>query len=291
MLVGLLLVVLQSSPVQAQWTTGTNINNTNSGNVGIGTATPGEKLVTVGNSVVGNITVHTQLYSTYDSQNNAIFELGYGTATANITPLASLVLSKNLTSPNNAVGTISFANSSLANGSEKRLSAIGSFTDGATNSGTLSFYTTALGTFTERMKITSKGNVGIGTGSPDTAAKLHLFGSGGFGQDIQTTSADWTRLRFVTPAKTMGFLLDGGTAGLGTGKFGLYDYSAAAWRMVTDINGNVGIGTPSPSVSCTSQVTEGSLATWLSTATLPRNIRTWLNGLNLLKRSLPARWS
>lgn len=39
------LVMLQSSTVHAQWTTnGNNINNTNTGNVGIGTATPSHKL-------------------------------------------------------------------------------------------------------------------------------------------------------------------------------------------------------------------------------------------------------
>src|SRR6266511_1082836 len=46
MLAGFVLVVLQSSTVQAQqWTTtGTNISNTNTGNVGIGTASPSNKL-------------------------------------------------------------------------------------------------------------------------------------------------------------------------------------------------------------------------------------------------------
>jgi len=43
-LIGFGLVVLQSSTVHAQWTNGTNINNTNTGNVGIGTTTPTYKL-------------------------------------------------------------------------------------------------------------------------------------------------------------------------------------------------------------------------------------------------------
>lgn len=90
------------------------------------------------------------------------------------------------------------------------------------------------------------GNVGIGTATPDSLAKLHLYASGGFGQEIQTTTNDWTRLRFITPSRTWGFFLDGGSAGLGTGKFGLYDYTASAWRIVADTGGKVGIGTTSP---------------------------------------------
>src|SRR5258705_2517948 len=44
-LISLVLIAIQATPASAQWTTnGNNINNTNSGNVGIGTTTPGSKL-------------------------------------------------------------------------------------------------------------------------------------------------------------------------------------------------------------------------------------------------------
>jgi hypothetical protein len=136
------------------------------GNLGIGTNSPGERLVTYGNFLAGNITSHTQLYSTYDSQGNAIMEVGYGTATANITPLASLVLSKNLTATNQGLAVISFANSNIANGNDKRLASISAWTDGALNSGALVVSTTSAGTLNERMRITSAGRIGIGTASP-----------------------------------------------------------------------------------------------------------------------------
>ena len=142
------------------------------GNLGIGTNSPGERLVTFGNMVAGNITSHTQLYSGYDAQANSIMEVGYGTATASITPLASLVLSKNLTSTNQGLGVISFANSNIANGNDKRLSFISSWTDGALNSGALVFGTSLTGTPNERMRITSGGNVGIGTASPSTVFEV-----------------------------------------------------------------------------------------------------------------------
>jgi hypothetical protein len=86
-LVVLGMIAMQSSTVHAQWTTGTNINNTNSGTVSIGTTSPGgDKLIIAGNTVGGNITSHTQRNSGFDSQANVVMELGYGTATANITP-------------------------------------------------------------------------------------------------------------------------------------------------------------------------------------------------------------
>jgi hypothetical protein len=172
--------VLLFWPVRAnaQWTTANgsgNINNTNTNNVGINTTTPGERLVVLGNLAAGNITTHTQLYSSYDSQSNVIMELGYNTATSNITPLAQFVISKNLTNTNSGIGTISWANSNIANGSDKRLTGISAFTDGALNSGLMTFYTSQSGTFTERMRITSAGNVGIGTSTPNN--KLHVAGS------------------------------------------------------------------------------------------------------------------
>ena len=54
------LVMLLASPqsVHAQWaTSGSNINNTNSGNVGIGTSSPGSKLTVNTNSAATNATV------------------------------------------------------------------------------------------------------------------------------------------------------------------------------------------------------------------------------------------
>ena len=91
------------------------------------------------------------------------------------------------------------------------------------------------------------GKLGIGVQAPDSLAKLHLYGSGGFGQDIQTTTNDWTRLRFVTPTRTWGFFLDGQSPGaIGQGSFGLFDYTANAFRMVFNTTGNLGVGVLSP---------------------------------------------
>ncbi|HEU4794126.1 MAG TPA: hypothetical protein VFT02_00760, partial [Pyrinomonadaceae bacterium] len=149
---------------------------TSSGNVGIGTTTPGARLVTFGNLLAGNINTHTQLYTGFDAQANQIFEVGYGTPTAAITPLPLIVLSKNLTSTNQGLGSISFANSNIANGNEKRISAIGSYTDGALNSGALTLSTSTAGVLTERIRFTANGRVGIGTTTP--AHGLDVVGPG-----------------------------------------------------------------------------------------------------------------
>jgi hypothetical protein len=188
------------------------------GNLGIGTNSPGERLVTMGNMLVGNITSHTQLYSTYDSQANSIFEVGYGTATSNVTPLASLVISKNLTSTNQGLGVISFANSNIANGNEKRLTSISTFTDGALNSGALMFGTTNAGTLGERMRITSSGNIGIGTAAPVYSLDLN-GGVNTFHVKGATTSVSDSLATFE---------------------------NSSAIQMIVRGNGNVGIATLNP---------------------------------------------
>src|SRR6185437_12908062 len=173
---GLVLIVLHSSPVQAQWTNGANINNTNNGTVSVGTTSPGgDKLIISGNVIGGNVTGHTQLHSTFDTQSNVIMELSYGTATTNITPYPTIVLSKNLTSANNLLGAFNFANRSIANGSEKRIASIAAWTDGATNSGALVFSTATAGTLNERLRLTNGGSLGIGTATPYT--KLDVAGT------------------------------------------------------------------------------------------------------------------
>lgn len=232
---------------------------TSTGNFGIGTTSPNERLVTFGNMLVGNINSHTQLYSTYDSQGNMIFEVGYGTATTDVIPLPSFVLSKNLTNANQGLGVISFANSSIANGNEKRIATISAFTDGALNSGALLFGTTVTGTVTERMRIASTGKIGVGTAAP--TALFH----------VMTAPADGDALRLHRNANTNGFgvaqyytlnnssgvatdyaQISGGitsnTAGAETGALAFYTRNAGTLgeRMRITNTGTVGIGTLTP---------------------------------------------
>ncbi len=83
----------------------------------------------------------------------------------------------------------------------------------------------------ERMRIDSSGNVGIGTSSP--SRELHISKAGQNGVRLTSTAfgADFGLLSSV-----------GGTNG-----FGIYDYTASAYRFNINSSGNVGIGTSSPS--------------------------------------------
>ena len=243
---------VQTNPTQSAFTEYMTVRG-DTGNVGIGTATPGEKLVTFGNLLAGNITTHTQLYSTYDSQANMIMEIGYNTPTANITPLASLVLSKNLTNPNTGLGVISFANSNIADGNDKRLTSISTFTDGALNSGALAIGTTLTGTLNERLRITSTGNVGIGTATPGT--RLEVVGASPWIAKFKKT--DNTNGGIVIDSNP-GFNPNVALGVNGTNKWYLLSNSSNSdtlqfWestgttaRFTLTQTGNVGIGTTSP---------------------------------------------
>ena len=243
---------------------------TSTGNLGIGTASPNEKLTILGNLVVGNITSHTQLYSGYDAQNPMIFELGYGTATPDVIPLPSFVLSKNLTSNNQGLGVISFANSNLANGSEKRIATMSAFTDGALNSGALAFGTTTLGTLNERMRIASTGKVGINTQTP--TAQLHVMAADGDALRLyrNVNSIGWGVAQSFSLHNASGVAVDyaqisGGitsnTAGAENGvlAFSTRGTGTVAERMRITSTGVVGIGTTNPGATYRLDVQGGTI--------------------------------
>lgn len=122
-------------------------------------------------------------------------------------------------------------------------------TAASNNPTNLAFWTTSGGSPTERMRIDSSGNVGIGTSSPSdynaSARNLVVYSTGNTGITIASnnTSSDGT-IRFADGT--------GGTAGYR----GSIQYShggdfmnfntAALERMRIDSSGNVGIGTTSP---------------------------------------------
>ena len=93
-------------------------------------------------------------------------------------------------------------------------------------------------TQTERMRITSGGNVGIGTASPVS------------GQGTPLTLESSTGYVGITLNATNSFAhiwqLYASGNGAGTNYFGIYDRTNSTYRLVANSAGNVGIGTTSP---------------------------------------------
>jgi hypothetical protein len=108
-------------------------------------------------------------------------------------------------------------------------------TDG-NQSGSLRFWTSGSGanSIAERMRITSGGNVGIGTTSPDDRLVVASSNTGGTVLGITNTSQDGAYWRLYST---------GSGNGEGAGHFLFHNGSV---RMMINSSGNVGIGTTSP---------------------------------------------
>jgi hypothetical protein len=98
----------------------------------------------------------------------------------------------------------------------------------------------------DRMIITSDGNVGIGTSTP--GVKLDIVGDRARLQTTSGTGGPYFVLKHGGEASGREFAVgsSGSANAPGVGKFEIYDSTANASRLVIDANGNVGIGTTSP---------------------------------------------
>jgi hypothetical protein len=205
----------------AQWnTSGTNIYNSNTGNVGIGVTTP-TSTFQVAQQTTGLGTVSTTASGTTVT--------GTGTQFTN---------------------TFKVGDAITANGETHIISVVSSdfllTTDAWTSANTTVAYTLAGGT---RFVIKGNGNIGLGTVSPKST--LQVAGDARFG-----TNGSYADLRLFTDVALSGYnqtnsLTPTTTPGSGLAKAALYlknAISAGTTRMDLLVDGNVGIGTTNPIV-------------------------------------------
>jgi len=147
---------------------------TGSGNVGIGTISPTEKLVIMGNLSVNN-TDHGSVALFVDSTNNLT---GIGTTNPNErleVKGGNISIVPSGDPPNSGeVVSLKFSGAENPGGFPNRHAKISLFNTGGEDQNELAFFTGFASTITEVMRLDDQGNVGIGTTSPDS--ELHVIG-------------------------------------------------------------------------------------------------------------------
>jgi hypothetical protein len=243
-LLAFLAVLCQSHQAQAQWVTqGTNTTTTN--NVGIGTTTPQTSLqvTTSTTSVTRGITSE----QTSNDGNSALFTFSKnraGGAVLNGDNIGSLFASAFDGSANQTPTRLRF------------------FVDGPVAVGSvptaIQFFTGSNGVGTERLRISSAGNVGIGTSSPERPLVVAADASGiplrvyrnvsnaGWGTGIEwafnNSAGSVTNYAYVNST------IVSNTAGAENGTLGFFTVKSGAITQgaILDQNGNFGIGTTAP---------------------------------------------
>ncbi|NTW46390.1 MAG: hypothetical protein HGB18_05100 [Candidatus Moranbacteria bacterium] len=205
----------------------------NGGNVGIGTTSPDAALTVFGQNA-----------------NSVVNVSGLDNSTDFVSGVPLSLTVRNQSTTENTGSGIQFSgyNASSLENIFAKIVAIHTVKTVGSESGDIAFITRSAGTLSEKVRLTSSGNVGIGTTSPATL--LDVYGSGGSGQyQLALTGAgsSYTQLRYNGSRSWQTGVGNTGETTLGVaGKYYVYDVNASAVRFVVDSSGNVGIGTTSP---------------------------------------------
>jgi hypothetical protein len=114
----------------------------------------------------------------------------------------------------------------------------------STNNYPIAFWTSIAGTYAEKMRIDSSGNVGIGTSSP--SYKLDVSATSFIAASVSTSNSGAGNIRIADASTTSASAPYIGSVGnnLTFGRIGTAEYARI------DSSGNVGIGTSSPTEKC-----------------------------------------
>lgn len=211
-------------------------NDTGTGNVGIGTATVGEKLTVAGNIRGDGFCIGTGACITSWPSGGGLTGGGTINFLSKFTASGTLGNSQIFDDGTSVgIGTpIPGQKLTVAGTIESTLGGF-KFPDGTTQTTAATGGGGVWATSGSNISNTNSGNVGIGTQLPE--AKLHVRGTATWGTALDLDARDVAGGRQWRLAST------GGDAGQGQGKFVLYDQTAGQNRLVVDTSGNVGIGT------------------------------------------------
>jgi hypothetical protein len=206
-----LLTLFFVNVVHAQWTTGTNINNTNSGNVNIGSTAPTEKL-TVTNSNPDALGIYRDLDVNSVGAAGTLIKLGARNGTA-------------FTTGAQITGVL----------------------DNPASEGYLTLSTRSSSTLYERLRISASGNVGIGTTSPFWKLSVNdatVAYNSDAGNIVVTNSSDTTKRLLFGYDTSLG---TNGSSFIQSVKSG----TGTTPLLLQPNGGNVGIGMTDPSTPLT----------------------------------------
>lgn len=216
-------VELSSTPGIVDGSNATAITIDSSENIGIGTSSPNAKLEVTGSSD-GDLTSAIFANTVQGGTNDTVAVELQLAGTSGQVAASTLRAGKgeDWTSGTSRSGFLAIE--AVLDGTNRQMAYFGSDGDGSSK---VSFSTNN----SERMRIDSSGNIGIGTSSP--AAELHINDTGGL-----------SRIRLTgTAANADDFEIGQGVTGVQNNGFSIYDVNESATRLMIDSDGNLIVGT------------------------------------------------